>query len=106
MLFARPPGVPCSLGTLASRPRGPDSFVGGGWRSSPPPPPVVPASESSSALAVLITVDKTLLLGGAALALLPTPSTRQSLVWLKFPKPQLKKEPPPMKGLMERQESH
>ena len=55
---------------------------------------------------LLITVDKTLLLGGAALALLPTPSTRQSRVWLKFPKPQLKKEPPPMKGLMERQESH
>lgn len=78
----------------------------GDWRSSPPPPPVVPASEPPSALAVLITVDKTLLLGGAALALLPTPSARQSRLWLKLPRPQLKKGPPAMKGLMERQESH
>lgn len=46
-------------------------FLGEGWRSPPPPPPVVPASAAPSALAVMITVDTTLLPGGAAYPLPP-----------------------------------
>lgn len=107
LTLARPPRVPCSLGTLASRPPGPGSWAVGGWRQGdwgrPSPPPVVPASESPSALAMLITLDRNLSLGGAALAL-PTPSAGEPSV-AQTPRPQLKKGPPPMK-LMETQESH
>lgn len=82
-------------------------FLEEGWRSLPPPPPVVPASAAPSALAqaALITLYMTVLLGGAALSLLPTPFTRQRGVWLKRPATQLKKELL-IQGLKGRQESH